>query len=369
MSLSDEVRTGYLNHVCDELPTDDWADRIATLKAELAESKVDLKDAKGEIAELDALNIKLSKLLDGVCESVKGTPPEETLYSWHDLPEMAKELKENMMKAEELTNKSIDAYQRLDSKHCDLKVDIPGLETRNATLAAELRRRSEWHHPACRKLMYDIGSSPCTCEQEYKSENATLTAELAISVNTMDMQSDHVSELKTDVKVLNSRLVIADIKLKKQRKIRAELEEKLALRLSSIDLTTEELTDRINDLNSLSEVNINLKSELYRLRAELSASKTLLEKTEASRKYAKDKQTDLANKYAKQLWLTENAEKENATLTAGRERLSEALTAIKNLVVGDKRPNWDGIVATTVTRNLIADYCDAAMPKPPPETT
>ena len=238
-----------------------------------------------------------------------------------------------------------------------------------AELEAELRRRSEWHHPACRKLMYDIGSSPCTCEQEYKSENATLTAELAISVNTMDMQSDHVSELKTDVKVLNSRLVIADIKLKKQRKIRAELEEKLALRLSSIDLTTEELTDRINDLNSLSEVNINLKSELYRLRAELSASKTLLEKTEASRKYAKDKQTDLANKYAKQLWLTENAEKENATLTAGRERLSEALTAIKNLVVGDKRPNWDGIVATTVTRNLIADYCDAAMSKPTPETT
>ena len=98
-----------------------------------------------------------------------------------------------------------------------------------AELEAELRRRSEWHHPACRKLMYDIGSSPCTCEQEYKSENATLSAE--------------------------------------------------------------------------------------------------------------------------------------------RERLSEALTAIKNLVVGDKRPNWDGIVATTVTRNLIADYCDAAMPKPPPETT
>ena len=27
--------------------------------------------------------------------------------------------------------------------------------------------------------MYDIGSSPCTCEQEYKSEKDTLKAELA----------------------------------------------------------------------------------------------------------------------------------------------------------------------------------------------
>jgi len=203
-------------------------------------------------------------------------------------------------------------------------------DKRIAELEAELsdanRQRRDWKQQALGNQMCNMCNylERDMCCQRFE----TLEAELAISVNTMDMQSDHVSELKTDVKVLNSRLVIADIKLKKQRKIRAELEEKLALRLSSIDLTTEELTDRINDLNSLSEVNINLKSELYRLRAELSASKTLLEKTEASRKYAKDKQTDLANKYAKQLWLTENAEKENATLTAERERLREALINI-----------------------------------------
>ena len=117
----------------------DLPDLAKELMAKLAESKVDLKDANGEIAELDALNIKLSKLLDGVCESVKGTPPEDTLYSWHDLPEMVKELKEKMMEAEELTDKSIDAYQRLDSKHCDLKVDIAGLETRIDILGGQAK--------------------------------------------------------------------------------------------------------------------------------------------------------------------------------------------------------------------------------------
>ena len=32
MTFSEEVRQGYLNHVCDELPTDEWADRIAELE-------------------------------------------------------------------------------------------------------------------------------------------------------------------------------------------------------------------------------------------------------------------------------------------------------------------------------------------------
>jgi len=59
-------------------------------------------------------------------------------------------------------------------------------------LEAELRHRSTWHHPACRKLMYDIGSSPCTCESEFnytvealgkerdelKAENAALKIQL-----------------------------------------------------------------------------------------------------------------------------------------------------------------------------------------------
>ena len=43
----------------------------------IAELKQQLKDAKSEIIELDLLNVKLSKLLDGICESVKGTLTEK----------------------------------------------------------------------------------------------------------------------------------------------------------------------------------------------------------------------------------------------------------------------------------------------------
>ena len=50
-----------------------------------------------------------------------------------------------------------------------------------------------------------------------------------------------------------------------------------------------------------------------------------------------------------------------ADLTAERDRYRAALQAIKKLVVGDKIPNRHGVVATTVTRNLIADYCDKAL--------
>lgn len=41
---------------------------------------------------------------------------------------------------------------------------------RIAELEAELRRRSKWHHRNCRKQIYDIGSSPCTCETEVAAE-------------------------------------------------------------------------------------------------------------------------------------------------------------------------------------------------------
>ena len=46
MKLSEEVRTGYLNHVCDELPTDEWADRIAALEQQLADVRGELEETR-----------------------------------------------------------------------------------------------------------------------------------------------------------------------------------------------------------------------------------------------------------------------------------------------------------------------------------
>lgn len=43
---------------------------------------------------------------------------------------------------------------------------------RISELELELRRRSTWHNPNCRKMVYDISSSPCTCEAEYNRDNS-----------------------------------------------------------------------------------------------------------------------------------------------------------------------------------------------------
>jgi hypothetical protein len=51
-----------------------------------------------------------------------------------------------------------------------------------------------------------------------------------------------------------------------------------------------------------------------------------------------------------------------AELTAAQaeaKRLRDALVAIKQLVIGERRPNWSDHHATTQTRVKIADLCDA----------
>ena len=52
MSFSEEVRQGYLNHVCDELPLEEWADRIAELEAELEEAKYNYYVAEEDNTDL-----------------------------------------------------------------------------------------------------------------------------------------------------------------------------------------------------------------------------------------------------------------------------------------------------------------------------
>ena len=58
-----------------------------------------------------------------------------------------------------------------------------GKDRRIAKLEQELVRRGKWHHPNCRKMIYDHYSSPCTCEAvfaELEQENARLLAEIAL---------------------------------------------------------------------------------------------------------------------------------------------------------------------------------------------
>ena len=50
-------------------------------------------EKRREIEDLHNLNDRLAELLTGVCLALKGPPPPNMLYSWHDLPEVAAALK------------------------------------------------------------------------------------------------------------------------------------------------------------------------------------------------------------------------------------------------------------------------------------
>ena len=64
-------------------------------------------------------------------------------------------------------------------------------------LEKEIQRRGKWHHPACRKLMYDLYSSPCTCEKEYCDEKRELISarekikDLELELNNAEMDAIH----------------------------------------------------------------------------------------------------------------------------------------------------------------------------------
>jgi len=60
--------------------------------------------------------------------------------------------------------------------------DRNDLQRRIAELEKELRKCGDWHHPSCRKMIYDISSSPCTCDyvfEELEQENEKLSTALA----------------------------------------------------------------------------------------------------------------------------------------------------------------------------------------------
>lgn len=54
--------------------------------------RTERKTALDDVDEYDTTNRRLSELLTGVANVLKGPPPELTLHSWHDLPEVAAEL-------------------------------------------------------------------------------------------------------------------------------------------------------------------------------------------------------------------------------------------------------------------------------------
>jgi hypothetical protein len=73
-----------------------------TIKQQLATVKKQLKLLKQEMADDYKTSFRMAKLLDGVCDALKGKPPKLTLYSWHDLPKIARQ---KMKMLRELQNK------------------------------------------------------------------------------------------------------------------------------------------------------------------------------------------------------------------------------------------------------------------------
>ena len=69
------------------------ADHIATLDARVQE-------AEQEVVEQDALRERLSSILTHVANALKGEPDELSKHSWHDLPEIAATLRQQLAEAQ-----------------------------------------------------------------------------------------------------------------------------------------------------------------------------------------------------------------------------------------------------------------------------
>jgi hypothetical protein len=73
------------------------------------------------------LTDRLSGLLRGVADALKGPPPELTSWSWHDLPEKAQELAAALAEAQEREQRILARVLDLrvrDAGHVALAVDI-----------------------------------------------------------------------------------------------------------------------------------------------------------------------------------------------------------------------------------------------------
>lgn len=81
---------------------DSWAEQAAQnagYAAEFAKERdalsAELAEAKEDLEEGDALREKLSGLLTRTVSALRGEPPPLTLWSWHDVPELAAEARKD----------------------------------------------------------------------------------------------------------------------------------------------------------------------------------------------------------------------------------------------------------------------------------
>jgi len=95
MTVSDEdmaVLLGSMNAelaLADQVVIRTWADQLhARLRAENAQ-------LQQEAEERERVSTKMADLLTRTVAIVRGKPPEDTLWSWHDLPELVEGLKQN----------------------------------------------------------------------------------------------------------------------------------------------------------------------------------------------------------------------------------------------------------------------------------
>lgn len=117
--------------------TKDWCEKMATLEgdSEIGAGSIplekDMTECEIKLAAalqlvLDEENLsqqtldRLSDTLNRICDALKGKPPEDTLYSWHDLPEV--------------TQKLVDEVATLKAR----------CETKDATIAKEHEEIQSW---------------------------------------------------------------------------------------------------------------------------------------------------------------------------------------------------------------------------------
>lgn len=74
-----------------------------------------LLNQDAELADADALRDKLAAILTRTADALKGPPAELSLHSWHDLPDVAQELRSRLAAADALLREiTITAGQGLD---------------------------------------------------------------------------------------------------------------------------------------------------------------------------------------------------------------------------------------------------------------
>lgn len=89
--------------------------------AVMVDTAYELDRLDKEIEELDALREKMSSILIRTTNILKGTPDELSRHSWVDLPEVAKNIVDELETATAFINNAFTRYPNLDKDVEDVK--------------------------------------------------------------------------------------------------------------------------------------------------------------------------------------------------------------------------------------------------------